>query len=132
MNYSRLIDITRALKGKHQTGRVFITTFAFYKRKLLAIGNNSYEKTHPLTFGYKTSKVNNVNYEAKLHAEICCLIRLGLEDCSDITFINVRIDNNNQPNMARPCMNCFNILSKQVGYKKIIYTDQNGNFIELI
>jgi len=58
-------------------------------------------------------------------------LRLGEEDCSRYTFINVRIDNNNKVSIAKPCPNCQRILD-QVGYKKIIYLESENAFAEIL
>jgi cytidine deaminase len=131
MNFDRCIEISKALKGKFQTGRAFHCTFAYKKNKLLAIGINNYSKTHPLTSNYLPTKNNNRLYIPVIHSEVSAIIKIGVEDCSDITFVNVRIDNNNLPTMAKPCSNCFGLLRDQVGYKKIYYTNNNGFFEEL-
>jgi hypothetical protein len=127
INFKRLEEITRALKPTKQTGKCFHTTFAFKGNKMLAIGYNNYNKLHPHhKFGvYEPTKDLNSNYTAGIHSEISCLIKLGVEDCSDITFVNVRIDNNDKPAVSKPCANCECIL-EQVGNRKVWYFD--GDF----
>jgi|LakMenE18May11ns_1017448.scaffolds.fasta_scaffold9956071_2 hypothetical protein len=127
INFKRLEEITRALKPTKQTGKCFHTTFAFKGNKMLAIGYNNYNKLHPHhKFGvYEPTKDLNSNYTAGIHSEISCLIKLGVEDCSDITFVNVRIDNNDKPAISKPCANCECIL-EQVGNRKVWFFD--GDF----
>jgi hypothetical protein len=127
INFKRLEEITRALKPTKQTGKCFHTTFAFKGNKMLAIGYNNYNKLHPHhKFGvYEPTKDLNSNYTAGIHSEISCLIKLGVEDCSDITFVNVRIDNNDKPAVSKPCANCECIL-EQVGNRKVWFFD--GDF----
>lgn len=132
MDFERLIEISRALKGKNQTGRAFHTTFCFRKNKMLAIGINNYSKTHPLTSSYLPRKNNNKKtFVPVIHSEISGIIKLGFDDCSDITFVNIRIDNNDMPNMARPCLGCLDVLMNQVGYKRLFYTYYDGSIKEL-
>lgn len=124
INFKRLEEITKALKPTKQTGKCFHTTFAFKGNKMLAIGYNNYNKLHPHhKFGvYEPTKDINSNYTAGIHSEISCLIKLGIEDCDDVTFVNIRIDNNDKPAISKPCANCECILD-QIGHKKIWFFD---------
>lgn len=123
----RYVEIARALKSKHQSGRAFHITVIFDKRKVLAIGLNDYGKEHRrLKYGIFSPTKGGSGYKPSIHSELSAILKLGEEDCSNFTFLNVRIDNNNEPNLAKPCLNCFNILKNQVGFKKIIYTTKRG------
>lgn len=126
---SKCIDIAKCLKKHKETGRSFHCTFIYEKSKLLCIGFNNYNKLHRSTkFGiYLGYKDNPEKYIASMHSEIDALIRSGYSNCSKLTFINVRIDNNNQVNIAKPCRNCFNVL-KQYNFKKIYYTIDETNY----
>lgn len=124
----KCIEITKCLKKDKSTGHSFHTTFIFDKGKLLSIGFNNYNKLHRSTkFGkYKGTKANPDQYIAGLHSEIDSIIKLGRIDCSRLTFINIRIDNNERPNMSKPCENCFRVL-QGLGFKQIYYLDSLGN-----
>ena len=126
INFERLEEISRALKSSRQSGRSFHTTFIFHKNKLLSLGCNDYRKQHPYQrFGhYKNSKYNSGNYMPGLHSECSAIIKLGIEDCRHLTFINIRIDNNDKPALSAPCANCQQLLDS-VGYRKIWYYDGN-------
>ena len=52
--FRRSIEITKALKPSKATGRAFHSTLIFNKNKLISIGVNNYNKTHPL--------INKYNY----------------------------------------------------------------------
>jgi prepilin-type processing-associated H-X9-DG protein len=130
INFGKLEEITRALKSSKQTGKSFHTTFAFRGNKLLSIGINNYNKQHPShKFGKYVPTKSEGNYIAGIHSEISSVIKLGLEDCSDITFVNLRIDNNNKLANSKPCLNCNRVLD-QLGYKNIWYFDGHS-FIKL-
>lgn len=122
INFQRLEEITRALKPSQQTGKSFHTTFVYRGSKLLCIANNNYNKNHlHYRFGaYQPTKSGSKKYIACLHSECAALIKLGLEDCSHLTFVNCRVDNNGNPAISKPCANCQRVLN-QVGYKKIWY-----------
>ena len=124
---NKCIEITKCLKKDKESGRSFHTTFIFDKGKLLSIGFNNYNKLHRSTkFGkYKGTKANPDQYIAGLHSEIDSIIKLGRTDCSRLSFINIRIDNNDSPNMSKPCENCFRVL-QGLGFKQIYYLNALG------
>lgn len=123
----RFVEIARALKPNNQTGQFFHVTFACHKRKTLAIGINNYRKVNVVNrWGeyLPLKSTSTEKYIAGIHSEISALIKMGLEDCSDLDFYNVRIGNNNQVGMSKPCRNCQRVL-KQIGYKNLYYFDEN-------
>lgn len=130
---SKALEISYALKGKKQTGRQFHITFAFYKNRIHAIGINDYHRHHPRKrFGvYKAFKGNNDYYQPSLHSEIDALIKLGENNCKQFTFLNVRVGNNGNINLAKPCENCQEVL-KQINFRKFYFTDSNGKIQEWI
>ncbi len=122
-NFNRLIEIARALKpGNHPT-RTFHTTFILKGSKVLSIGMNS-AKTHPRTLKY------NYHCQPNTHSELSALLKLGREDCSDLTFVNVRLTKDNEIGISKPCRGCMDMLN-QVGFKSIIYTVQGDRFEQL-
>ena len=123
----KCIEITRALRKNRETGRSFHSTFIFDKGKLLSIGVNNYKKLHRHhLFGrYRGTKDNPDKYVAGIHSEIDAIIKLGRHDCSRLTFINIRIDNNDCANISKPCENCFRVL-QGLGFKQIYYFDSLG------
>lgn len=128
----KCIEIAASLRPHKQNGRSFHATFIFDKKRLISIGTNDYSKCHPYHkmgkyYGYKR---NPEHYQPCLHSEISALLRLGEEDCSRYTFVNVRIDNNNKTTIAKPCLNCQRILDG-VGYKAIFYSDSENGFSKI-
>jgi deoxycytidylate deaminase len=123
INFNRLEEISRALKPLHQTGKKFHTCFAYHGNKLISIAANDYSKLHPAhKWGeYKNTKFNG-EYCSGVHAEVKNLIKLGLEDCSHLTFVNIRIDNNGEPAISKPCANCERVL-RQIKIRQIWYYD---------
>jgi deoxycytidylate deaminase len=122
------VELARALRGSKQTGQCFHVTFLCKKRKVLAIGINSYIKLCPShKFGvYKPNKVDRTDrYIPGLHSEVSAIIKSGYTDCKDLTFFNIRINNNDQVASSKPCPNCYRVL-KQVGFKAIYYFDAKG------
>ena len=100
-------------------------SFIFHKRKMLCVGWNNGWFTHPLAkkFGHRYSVT---------HSELAAIKALPyskkfLKKC---TLINIRIGKNGKVAMAKPCKHCQEMLN-YFNIKRIIYTDNNGNFIEL-
>jgi deoxycytidylate deaminase len=121
INFCRLEDITRALKPVLQTGKSFHTTFVYHGSKLICVANNSYNKQNlHYKFGEYKSNRTQGNYNAGIHSEVASLIKMGLEDCSHLTFINIRINNLGESAVSKPCSNCARIL-RGIGYKAIVY-----------
>lgn len=123
----KCVEITKCLKKDKETGRSFHCTFIFEKNKLLSIGFNNYKKLHRKhKFGdYKGTKANPDQYVAGIHSEIDAIIKLGRTDCSKLTIVNTRIDNNNNINISKPCENCMRVL-RLLGYKNIYYFDSDA------
>lgn len=124
INFNRLEDITKGLKGKEQTGRAFHATFIYKGPKLISIGLNNYNKSHKSKkYGVYESNKNYRTYRACIHSEVSAIIKAGVQDCSGLTFVNVRIDNNGKPAVSKPCNNCMKLITEQVGYKNLWYYD---------
>jgi deoxycytidylate deaminase len=124
----RVIKIARSLKPEKAIGKPFHVTACYRKSKLIALGWNDYRHFHPAKrFGVYTGfKRSKEKYIAGRHSEIAAVLNCGHIDFSDIVFINVRINNNNQVDMSKPCPNCLRTLSEQIGFKSIIYTNADG------
>jgi hypothetical protein len=105
MNFDRLVEISRALKGEKQTGRQFHVTFVLFKNRIREISWNNYQKTHPRTINYISRFGNTHTYVASQHSEQIAygkIIKQGF-DCRDFTFVNIRINNNNELSLAMAC-----------------------------
>jgi deoxycytidylate deaminase len=123
----KCVEISLALRESKQNGRSFHATFIIFKKRIISIGFNDYSKHHPYHkmgkyIGYKK---NPENYSPCLHSEVSAIIKLGEEDLSRYTFVNVRVRGNNILAVAKPCPNCFQLL-KRTGYKKLFYSSECG------
>lgn len=130
---NKAIEIARALRVEKISGKSFHVSFLARKNRIVCMGWNDYNKHHPYhKFGhYKNYKGFTDNYRPSLHGELSCIIRMGLEDLSDFTFINCRINNNDEVAMSKCCLNCERIL-RQVGVKDFYYTTNEGTFEKMI
>lgn len=96
-----------------------ITAIAYDKRgRVLAVGKNSYVKTHPLQakFAEKAGRPGSIY----LHAEISCLVKVKNPDKIHVLAV-FRYDKHGQPKNARPCKICREAI-KQFGVKNVRYT----------
>ena len=110
--------------------RTFHTTFIVKKNKIQKIGVNN-SKTHPtnLKYKYTGSAGEDIRTMVGLHSELSAVLKYGKEDCSDCTFVNVRIDRKGKLAMSKPCRGCQDLLD-QVGYKRLYYSTQTGEFLD--
>lgn len=128
--FDRLIDIAFAHYPQHNL-RCNHFTFALYGPKIMKIGIND-PKTHTRNLQYNYFSRNNKDMrdQVGLHSEMDCVIKLGLSNCTHLTFINIRIDKNQQLNMAQPCRGCLSLFG-QVGFKRIFFTNVRGEWSQL-
>ncbi len=101
------------------TKRFDITAIAYDKRnRVLAIGKNSYVKTHPLQAQY--AEAVGEPHKIFLHAEIACLLKI--RDTSLVSrFVVFRYNSDGSPGNARPCKICSRAL-KLAGINNIEHT----------
>jgi deoxycytidylate deaminase len=93
-----------------------ITAVIYNKRgRIIAIGKNSYIKTHPLQAKY----ANRVNEKERiyLHAEIAALVKL--KDWSEAyKIVVVRLNRAGVPVSAKPCPGC-QLAIREAGIKVV-------------
>lgn len=88
--------------------------------KVLSVGRNSYNKTHPLQKHYAVKA--NLPKKCFLHAEIDAIRKLCYNS-SPHTIIIMR--ENNTTLLAAPCPIC-SLAIKDRGIKKVVYSTKNG------
>lgn len=135
---NKFVEIAKALQPTHHsypTIRTFHVTFAVYRKKTIAIGINNL-KTHPniKQFNYISEEGEDLRDIARRHSELNCILKLqnklSINNFNDIVFVNIRLDKAGTIKYAKPCNGCTHLLN-QVGYKKIYYSTNNGEFIEI-
>ena len=119
-NLKKYVELSKSMMPQDHGVRTFHTTFVLNKSKVVAIGINNI-KTHPATLKYDYCG------QVGLHSELSAVIRLGKEDCSDLTFVNVRVKKDGTIGTSLPCRGCMDMLN-QVGFKKIYFTNEKGLF----
>ena len=125
----RYVNLAKALfrKGATSHGRTFNVCFAVDKSHVIAIGLNDYDRdmsgyNRRLRTTYK--HVGDENYVPSLHAEISAVLKIGVDDCSDLSFYNIRLDRNCHCKNSQPCANCLRIL-RMVNAKNIYFYDND-------
>lgn len=97
-----------------------ITATIFDKRgKILAVGKNSYHKTHPMQFKL-ACKCGNPN-RPYLHAEIDAIRRLKKNAQYAYRILIERYYKNGSPALAKPCKSC-ELAIKQTPIRIITFT----------
>lgn len=128
--FKKYIEITKALMFDNFKAKTFHTTFVVKKNRIQKIGINI-DKTHPanLRYSYFGKDGKDIRSMVGVHSELAAILKYGKDDCSDCVFVNVRIDKKFNPAIAKPCKGCQDLLT-QVGYKKVYYTNNKGEFEE--
>jgi len=137
MNYKtikRYLEFSERLRPIDLTN-YFHITYVFRGNKLLTIGTNNYSKQHPHhKYGeYKQTKHSiQCTYTPGLHSEIAALNKLNFINCSNLVFLNFAFTKAGNLTTSKPCKNCYSVLLKQTGFKKIIYYDKQDNQFKTI
>lgn len=135
--FNKFIEIAKALQPIHHDYsliRTFHVTFAVNKNKTISIGINN-TKTHPniKRLNYRSEEGEDLRDVARTHSELNCILKLRNKypsySLKDIVFVNIRLDRMGNIKYARPCNGCSHLLDK-VGYKKVYYSGDCGNFFE--
>lgn len=130
----RYVNIAKALfrKGATSHGRTFNVCFAVKKSTIIAIGLNDYNRdmsgyNRRLKTAYK--KYGEASYVPSLHAEMSAILKIGIDDCSAMSFYNVRLDKGSHCKNSQPCANCLRML-KMVKAKNIYFYSKDMEICE--
>lgn len=131
----RYVNLAKALfrKGATSHGRTFNVCFVTRKSKVIAIGLNDYDRNMS---GYNRRlktvyrKYGEKSYIPSLHAEISAILKIGIDDCSSLSFFNVRLDKGCHCKNSQPCANCLRML-RMVGAKNIYFYNEKLDICEM-
>ena len=132
--FKRLEDIALSLIDWNEDIRCRHFSFILNKKRIIAIGINQ-QKTHPTNLkNRKISAITGLDYSDQKHtcSEFSAIVKLkNLTniDTKKCIMINLRYNRNKQLSLARPCMSCTSLL-KYHEFKKVIWSDNCGNFVE--
>lgn len=107
------VEIAKKVNGKRYN---FVAIITDSKNRILSIGINSYNKTHPMQQKYADK--DNQHDKIYLHAEIDALVK-----CKKVPFAIyvARVNKSGQVRMAKPCSICERAILES-GIKEIRYT----------
>lgn len=131
----RYVNLAKALfrKGATSHGRTFNVCFVVKKSQVIAIGLNDYDRNmggynRKLKTVYK--KYGEKTYIPSLHAEISSILKVGIDDCSAMSFYCIRLDKGCHCQNSQPCANCMRML-RMVRAKNIYFYDKDMKICEV-
>jgi len=132
VNFKKIVELSYALLPTHGDYRCRHASFIIYKDKIMSIGINNPNKTHPnnLKFGYRNKRNEPINEIIGIHSELAAVIKFGRQTLQDLDIVNTRIDRNNMLVLAKPCIGCQDML-KQLGINRIFFSNNQSRFEQL-
>lgn len=102
--------------------------FLLQRNKILSIGFNNYDKSHPTSKNFSPE-----NHESdRVHAELDCLMKvrwnenISLNKC---TLVVIRLMRRGGVGMSKPCPKCQRFIdSMDVG--QVVYSDADGKLVK--
>lgn len=127
--FRKSTEISYALLKKHGNYRCKHFSFIFNKNRLISIGINNPNKTHPknLKIGFFNRKGEDISHTVGVHSELSAILKLGEEECSKYTLINTRINRNLELDFSKPCKGCTSLI-EQLNFKKVYYSTHGNNY----
>jgi deoxycytidylate deaminase len=122
MNQARLIALAR-LMAPNIDGRCQHVSFLCVRNRILSIGTNSYQLTHPLAakFGMRGNKV---------HSELSAIVHFPRHlDIQRATLYNVMVRNKEEIRLSAPCKACQKLIAA-FNIRRVYYTNEWGLFEE--
>jgi len=118
--------LPKAKEERNTKNKFFHFAFGYKKNKLLAIGQNNPEKTHPHAI-ILSKRFNTKLEHPYLHAETDLISRLWGKHYIDdsLRMIIVRLNKQGQLRCSKPCLRCQQIIDC-LGINKIWWSDNNG------
>lgn len=125
------LDIALSLlpKAKHARStrnKFFHFAFGFHKSKLLAIGQNNPEKTHPQAL-FLAKRFNTETEHPYLHAETDLISRLWGKHYIDssLKMVIIRLNKRGELRCSKPCDKCHQIINS-LGIHKVWWSENDG------
>lgn len=119
VEYAKQLAVTSPGVGRRNHARVGAVLFR--KNKIIKAKTNSY-KTHPLLTKYTKWPF--------LHAETSCLFSHGLDNCSDLDLLVVRVHRDSDTlSCAKPCPVCSQFI-RLANVRETYYTNWTGDIMK--
>lgn len=121
---NKIVEVSYALLPK-ATDEQKHFSFLVRRNKIVSIGINSKFKSHAAMARWKYM------YD-KIHSEAAVILKFPypVHELNKYTLINTRINRLGKLCISYPCQYCLRLLA-DMNVRKVIYTDCNGNFVEL-
>lgn len=121
MNYNRFLELAvkEAQKSIHKQR---VGCVIFHKKEVLSTGHNYPQRSA------KSLHPRFQRYPHSIHAEIDCILK-AKTDLKGASLLVVRLNNQNQLRLAKPCTSCMSYID-HIGIKKLIYTTSNYPYLE--
>lgn len=118
--------LPKAKQSRNTKNKFFHFAFGYKKNRLLAIGQNNPEKTHPQAL-ILSKRFNTKLEHPYLHAETDLISRLWGKHYIDDTLkmVIVRLNKQGELRCSKPCERCQQIINA-LGITKIWWSDENG------
>jgi hypothetical protein len=118
--------LPKAKNARNSKNKFFHFAFGFKKSRLLAIGQNNPEKTHPQAL-MLAKRFNTDTEHPYLHAETDLISRLWGKHYIDnsLKMVIVRLNKRGELRCSKPCEKCSQILNA-LSITKIWWSDNNG------
>lgn len=100
-------------------------SFIVLRNTIVAIGTNSYTKTHPVA-------LNAYFIYGGIHSEVDAYLKIRWQDINlaKCDLINIRVNRFGEIRMSKPCSKCLDFVRK-IGFHRVWYSDSNGIFNKL-
>lgn len=118
--------LPKAKNSRNSRNKFFHFAFGFKKSRLLAIGQNNPEKTHPQAL-MLAKRFNTDTEHPYLHAETDLISRLWGKHYIDnsLKMVVIRLNKRGQLRCSKPCEQCSHIL-QALDITKIWWSDNDG------
>jgi hypothetical protein len=118
--------LPKAKESRNTKNKFFHFAFGYKKNKLLAIGQNNPEKTHPQAL-MLAKRFNTKLEHPYLHAETDLISRLWGRHYIDSTLkmVILRLNKRGELRCSKPCEKCQQIIDS-LGIIKIWWSHENG------
>jgi len=118
--------LPKAKKERQTKNKFFHFAFGFKKNKLLAIGQNNPEKTHPQALVLAKRFNTNLEYPY-FHAETDLISRLWGKYYIDssLKMVIIRLNKHGSLRCSQPCERCEQII-RSLGITKLWWSIDNG------
>ena len=129
----RLYETGLAMMGEMPSDRGnFHLTAIFEKSRLISLGINNFEKSHPrnLQLDYRGRNGQHIGDQISIHSELAAVLKLRHpRDHSRLKLVNLRIRKNGNLSLSKPCSGCSSLI-KQLGFREVWYTNRDGELVQ--